>query len=80
MILYIKDGCAHSARVLNAVDTFGVSLEVKNVADSGVAQELLERGGKSQEPFLYDEAKGTGLYESADIIALLTREYGTKRA
>ncbi len=48
-----------------------------NVAKGGRRrQELVERGGKMQVPYLIDPNTGTEMYESDDIVAYLTAQYG----
>lgn len=77
LTLYVKTGCPFCHKVLplfNALE--GVEKEVKNIAEEGVAQELVEKGGKQQVPFLDDTKTGTQMYESDDIASYLTKEYG----
>lgn len=71
--LYVKTGCQYCARVLAVVDELNIPVTLKNVADPGVAEELIEIGGKKQEPFLIDDGTGTMLYE-ADVIEDYLRE------
>lgn len=70
MILYVKDHCAFSRRVLNAVETLGVELTIKNKKDEGVIDELVAVGGKQQFPCLVC-GDGKVLYESDDIVSYL---------
>jgi glutathione S-transferase len=46
----------------------------------GVLDELLQRGGKSQFPYLVDEEAGVEMYESGDIVAYLAKKYGKDAA
>jgi glutathione S-transferase len=77
-VLYVKTGCPYCARVLHKVEELGLTPDIKNVSDPTVVQELIERGGKRQEPFLYDAEKSVALYESTNIIQYLEKEYGKK--
>lgn len=71
--LYVKTGCRFCAQVLAAVDELHVPVTLKNVADPGVTEELIEIGGKKQEPFLIDDETPTLLYE-ADVIEQYLRD------
>lgn len=64
--------------VLNAAQKHDISLDIKNVADEGVEQELIEKGGKRQVPYLVDDAHGVAMYESDAIIDYLHETYVTK--
>jgi glutaredoxin 3 len=45
-----------------------------NIEDSDEArEELIELGGKRQVPYMYDEEKKFGMYESADIVKYLQK-------
>lgn len=71
MTLYIKTGCPYCARVLTAADELGIELLLRNIADPTVIEELVARGGKLQTPYLWNEATGSGMYESDAIVAHL---------
>ncbi len=70
--LYVKDGCPYCARVLVAGSSLGIEFTLKNIADEGVADELVARGGKRMVPYLVDEDTGIEMYESDDIVDYLT--------
>lgn len=76
LTLYVKTGCPFCAVALKKVDDLGLSIEEKNIADPGVAEELEERGGKVQTPYLIDSEKGVALYESSAIADYLQKTYG----
>lgn len=78
MTLYVKTGCPYSEKVFKALHTLGIDDQVrrKNVAESGVVEELIALGGKKRSPFLVDEAHGVSMYESSDIIKHLCKYYG----
>jgi len=75
LTLYVKTGCPYSAKVLQAADELGIGFDLKNVADEGISDELVARGGKRQMPYLVDAEKETEMYESEDIIAYLHQRF-----
>jgi glutaredoxin 3 len=76
LTLYVKTGCPYCARVLQKLEEMGMEAEFKNIADEGVADELIARGGKRQVPYLVDPEKNIEMYESADIVNYLEETYG----
>jgi hypothetical protein len=46
------------------------------VADPGIAEELIEKGGKKQEPYLIDSETGMAMYEADLIVRYLREHYG----
>lgn len=74
--LYIRTGCPYCNKVLHAAEEMKLELNLKNVADPGVSEELIARGGKHQMPYLVDEENNTEMYESEDIIAYLHQRFG----
>jgi glutathione S-transferase len=75
LTLYVKTDCPFSARVLAKGEELNLTFNLKNVADEGVSDELIARGGKKQEPFLVDEDRGVQLYEAKAIAAYLDEHY-----
>lgn len=76
LTLYVKTGCPYCAKVLRAGEEMKIDFTLKNIADEGVADELIARGGKRQMPYLVDEENGTEMYESDDIIEYLHQRFG----
>lgn len=76
LTLYIRTGCPFCARVTEKLEDLNLSYEKKNIADPAVADELVERGGMRQVPFLVDSERGVEMYESADIVRYLDEQYG----
>lgn len=88
--LYVKTGCPYCAAVIRKLNELGIEYKELNIADPEIAKELLEHGGKRQVPYLDDEdpcenAKhhtpclvddGVEMYESADIVEYLGKNYG----
>ncbi len=76
--LYGKTNCKYTAKVVDTLDMLRLSFEKKNIADPQFAEELMERGGKRQVPFVVDG--DVSLYESGDIIEYLERTYGDQES
>jgi len=74
--IYVKDGCPFCAAVLAKVADLNIEIEEKNISDPTNVEEMIQLGGKRQEPFLYDAEKDIKMYESSDIIQYLHKEYG----
>ena len=77
IILYVKTSCPYCAKVRIVAEELGVVFEERNIANTGVADELRLRGGKCQVPYLLDEKNGVGMYESSAIVDYLQKTYGT---
>ncbi len=74
--LYIKSGCPYCLRVIEANKTIGAPLTVLNIsANHQLRDELMEKGGMTQAPFLEDAGRGVSMYESLDIISYLNEYY-----
>ncbi len=74
-ILYVKPGCPFCAKVLAFAQENGVQFEQRDIINGiGVAEELVQRGGKRQVPYLVDTEAGVEMYESDDIISYLERK------
>lgn len=73
LILYEKTGCPWCQKVLDFAGGKGIEFELRNIANAGVAEELIARGGKRQVPYLVDLRDGTEMYESADIVEYLKK-------
>ncbi len=72
MILYVKTGCPWCIKVLDYAKDHGIEFaELRNLATPGVPEELIERGGKRQVPYLVDVENAVEMYESADIVEYL---------
>lgn len=69
--LYVKTGCPYCAAVLRKLNEDGTSYEELNIGEPQHEEQLIERGGKRQVPYLVDEESGVEMYESADIIEYL---------
>lgn len=76
LTLYYKPTCAFCRRVLAVIDRLELEVEMKDVTDSVIKAELVEKGGKGQTPFLIDTDKDVLLFESDSIVAHLQNNYG----
>lgn len=76
LTLYVKTGCPYCAVALKKVDDLGLTIDEKNIADPFVSDELIEKGGKRQVPFLIDSDKDVLMYESSAIANYLEENYG----
>ena len=75
LTLYYKPTCPFSQDVLIDADVYGMSFDLKDVTDSTLEAELIEKGGRDQTPFLVDSETGVMLYESQVIIDYLHQQY-----
>lgn len=71
LILYVRTGCPFSAKVIAEAKELALELDLRNITYLDYANELEERGGKLQTPYLVDEETSVELYESDAIIAHL---------
>ncbi|HYE23185.1 MAG TPA: glutathione S-transferase family protein [Candidatus Paceibacterota bacterium] len=75
-ILYTRPGCPFSAKVLLEAAILGVELDERSTKDPLVLEELIEKGGKNQTPFLLDVEREISLYESDAIMQYLHERFG----
>jgi len=79
--LFVRTGCPYCAAVLKKLNEDNISFEEVNISEEANQNELLEKGGKQQVPFLIDDSKEgedggpVMMYESADIVAYLDEHY-----
>ena len=71
LILYVKTGCPYCIKVTEFAEKKGIEFELRNIADPAIAEELIERGGKRQVPYLVDVENAVEMYESDDIVEYL---------
>ncbi len=71
LMLYVKSGCPFCAMVIHKLEELGLEYDEKDIAESGVGEELVARGGKRQVPYLVDAEAGIEMYESAEIVDYL---------
>ncbi len=61
--------------VIHKLDELELEYEEKDIAEQSVADELVERGGKRQVPYLVDTDAEVEMYESGDIVKHLSTRY-----
>ena len=71
LILYVKTFCPYCEKVIAGAKELGVEIEERNISQAQYLDELMEKGGKRQVPFLVDKEKDVSMYESDDIISYL---------
>ena len=78
LTLYFKPTCPFCRRVVAVIERLELEVEMKDItADETFAEELEEKGGKRQVPYLVDTDKNVFLFESDDIVKHLQDNYGT---
>jgi len=71
LTLYVRPGCPFCGRVLEEGRFMNLTFNEKRVTDPGVVEELVQKGGKRQVPYLIDDEAGVSIYGSDEIIAHL---------
>ena len=76
LTLYYKPTCAYSQAVLAEAESMNLKFNLKDVSlDKVLLEELMNRGGKEQTPYLVDTEKGVEMYESNEIVKYLYEHY-----
>ncbi len=77
LVLYNMEGSPYCRKVREALAELDLEYLARNLPKgSPKRDELRRRGGKVQVPYLIDPNTGRELYESDDIVAYLTAQYG----
>jgi len=66
--LYYRPECPFCQKVLNFIEEKGIEVNLLDINEESNQQELMEKGGRQQVPFLVDETNDMSMYESDDII------------
>lgn len=66
--LFILETCPYSRKVMSFMEENGIDYKKKDIAKPENMDELMEIGGKTQVPFLYDKDNDEKIYESDEII------------
>ncbi len=80
LTLYYKPTCPFCRRVLAVIDRLQIQVELKDVNDQAFKDELMNRGKKTQVPYLVDTAGAVEMYESDAIVSYLQTNYGKQSA
>jgi glutathione S-transferase len=78
LIVYDIENCPYCRLVREVFTELDLDVEVRPCPKQGATfrEELLQRAGKAQFPYLVDPNTGAEMYESMDIIAYLYQTYG----
>ncbi|MEM9176864.1 MAG: glutathione S-transferase N-terminal domain-containing protein [Myxococcota bacterium] len=78
LVLYEFEGCPFCRKAREALSILDLEAEIRPCPKRGTRyrDELVERGGKAQFPYLIDPNTGREMYESGDIVDYLYAEYG----
>lgn len=66
--LYILETCPYSRKVMDFMKANGIEYKKHDIAQPEIMEKLVELGGKTQVPFLFDPDNGEKIYESDEII------------
>ncbi|MDP3989349.1 MAG: glutathione S-transferase N-terminal domain-containing protein [bacterium] len=72
---YARPTCPFCAKVRAVLDDLDVEYVERDIAEEEYCNELIEKGGEQQVPFIVDEDHGVEMYESDDIIEYLKSKY-----
>jgi len=76
LILYYKQTCGYCEKVKKFAAEHSLDLTLRDIVTVPEhAEDLIERGGKRQVPYLVDDKKEVEMYESDDIIKYLKNNY-----
>ena len=79
LTLYMKPTCPFCQKVIALIEEMKLDVEMKDIsADDAIRDELIEKGGKKQVPYLVDTDKEVAMYESDEIMDFLELNYGTE--
>lgn len=66
--LFILETCPYSRKVMDFMKVNGIDYKKRDIAEPDNMAKLIELGGKTQVPFLYDKDNDEKIYESDEII------------
>lgn len=73
--LYYLSTCPYCKKVIDFLDSNNIEYRLLDINEHENFNKLLKIGKKRQVPFIVDTNTGNVMYESADIIDYLTKEY-----
>jgi glutaredoxin len=72
IILYTSPVCPYCKKVEAYMHEAGIVYEERSIVEPAYRDELIQKGGKMQVPFLVDTDQDVAMYESDDMIAHLS--------
>lgn len=73
--LFYLSTCPYCKKVIDFLDDNNIEYKLLDINEHENFNKLLKIGKKRQVPFIIDTNTGNVMYESADIIEYLTKEY-----
>ena len=73
--LYYLSTCPYCKKVIDFLDSNNIEYKLLDINEHVNFNKLLKIGKKRQVPFIVDTNTGNVMYESADIIEYLSKEY-----
>ena len=73
--LYYLSTCPYCKKVIDFLDSNNIEYKLLDINEHENFNKLLKIGKKRQVPFIVDTNNGNVMYESADIIEYLSKEY-----
>ena len=73
--LYYLSTCPYCKKVIDFLDSSNIEYKLLDINEHENFNKLLKIGKKRQVPFIVDTNTGNVMYESADIIEYLSKEY-----
>lgn len=73
--LYYLSTCPYCKKVIDFLDSSNVEYRLLDINEQENFNKLMKIGKKRQVPFIVDTNTGNVMYESADIIDYLSKEY-----
>lgn len=73
--LYYLSTCPYCKKVIDFLDSSNIEYKLLDINEQENFNKLMKIGKKRQVPFIVDTNTGNVMYESADIIEYLSKEY-----
>lgn len=73
--LYYLSTCPYCKKVIDFLDSSNIEYKLLDINEQENFNKLMKIGKKRQVPFIVDTNTGNVMYESADIIDYLSKEY-----
>ena len=73
--LYYLSTCPYCKKVIDFLDSNNIEYKLLDINEHENFNKLMKIGKKRQVPFIVDTNTGNVMYESADIIEYLSKEY-----